>query len=112
MADISRFVQRQVLINSDEKYLDLLNRKRLNFLRYRATPNFQLLNIGSATDPQAIGIRHVWKTGDKYYKLAQKYYGDPTEWWIIAQFNQKPTEGHLKVGDVIIVPTKLAQSPY
>ena len=31
--------------------------------------------------------QHIWKTGDHYYKLAHKYYGDATYWWIIAIAN-------------------------
>ena len=50
---------------------------------------------------------HVWGEGDRYYKLAEKYYGNPEDWWIIAKFNQKPTESHIKVGDIISVPTPL-----
>ena len=50
---------------------------------------------------------HIWKTGDRYYKLAAAYYGRPQLWWVIALYNQKPTEGHLKIGDVIKIPTSL-----
>ena len=45
--------------------------------------------------------------GDRYYKLADGYYGDSRYWWIIAWFNKKPTESHIKVGDIIRVPTSL-----
>lgn len=52
-------------------------------------------------------IGHIWTTGDRLYKLAEKYYNDPTLWWVIAWYNNRPTEGHFKVGDVIQIPTPI-----
>jgi nucleoid-associated protein YgaU len=52
-------------------------------------------------------ISHIWKTGDRYYKLAERYYGRPQYWWAIALYNNKPTEGHLRLGDTIQVPVPL-----
>ena len=59
-------------------------------------------------DAKTIGaIGHIWTTGDRLYKLAEKHYNDPTLWWSIAWFNNRPTEAHFKVGDVIQIPTPL-----
>jgi nucleoid-associated protein YgaU len=52
-------------------------------------------------------VNHVWKRGDKFYKLANTYYKDPTMWWVIAQFNKSPTEAGIDYGDLIMVPTPL-----
>ena len=41
------------------------------------------------------------------FKLASKYYDDPTMWWVIAFYNQKPTEFHLKLGDLVYIPVPL-----
>tara|TARA_Y100000310_G_C20310973_1_gene636216 strand:+ start:143 stop:394 length:252 start_codon:yes stop_codon:yes gene_type:complete len=49
-------------------------------------------------------IKHMWVLGDHLYKLAAEYYGSPTYWWIIARFNQKPTEAHIKMGDTLYIP--------
>jgi len=49
-------------------------------------------------------VKHVWKTGDRYYKLAATYYGRPELWWAIALYNEKPTEAHISFGDTIRVP--------
>ena len=57
-------------------------------------------------------IKHIWKTGDRYYKLAAKYYSDPTLWWIIAFYNQKPTEHHVQLGDIIYIPVPLESIQY
>ena len=52
-------------------------------------------------------VNHIWKSGDKYYKLANQHYNDPTMWWVIALYNQKPTEFHMVPGDIVYIPTPL-----
>tara|TARA_R100001086_G_C11820877_1_gene254048 strand:+ start:930 stop:1172 length:243 start_codon:yes stop_codon:yes gene_type:complete len=56
---------------------------------------------------EIITVTHIWKTGDRYYKLANRYYERPELWWVIALFNNKPTEGHLKKGDIVYIPTPI-----
>ena len=46
----------------------------------------------------------TWSTGDRFYKLSSTYYNNPEYWWVIAWFNKKPTEQHVALGDVILVP--------
>ena len=48
---------------------------------------------------------YQWNYGDKLYKLAERFYGDPKLWWIIAHVNMKPTDSHYEVGDTIIIPS-------
>ncbi len=31
----------------------------------------------------------------------------PRFWWVIAQFNQRPTEANCQVGDMIMIPMPL-----
>jgi len=50
---------------------------------------------------------HIWTMGDRYYKLADLYYGNSRYWWIIAWFNKKPTESHINNGDIIRVPKSI-----
>ena len=72
----------------------------------------ETLNINYPTFNDVLGFDyeiHVWGVGDRYYKLASRYYGDPTYWWVIAWFNKKPTESHIEVGDFIRVPLPLNQ---
>lgn len=49
----------------------------------------------------------VYKTGDRLYKFAYKYYGDVDLWWVIAWYNNKPTDSHFKLGDVVYIPREL-----
>ena len=47
---------------------------------------------------------YVWGLGDSYWKVANKFYGDPKLWWILAWFNRKPTEAHCVPGTTIQIP--------
>ena len=50
---------------------------------------------------------HIWVRGDRFYKLAHKYYGKPEYWWVIAFYNKKASEAEFKVGDLYFVPLPL-----
>jgi len=55
-------------------------------------------------------IQHVWATGDRYHKLSAIYYKNPKYWWLIAWYNQTPTEAHVKVGELIYIPMPLERA--
>tara|TARA_B100000424_G_scaffold245439_1_gene216431 strand:+ start:17 stop:355 length:339 start_codon:yes stop_codon:yes gene_type:complete len=105
MAYVDKYRNRNrfVFLNSDELYEDILRRKRITSLKQYQTRLFTNLR----SKPGIETSTHIWKTGDRYYKLANTYYGNPQLWWIIALYNQKPTEGHLKLGDVIEIPSPI-----
>ncbi len=50
---------------------------------------------------------HYWSSGDNYYSLSRKYYGDKSHWWIIARFNGKPTNADVSIGDRLVIPFPL-----
>lgn len=52
-------------------------------------------------------IQRVFTMGDKMYKFAYEYYGDVDYWWIIAWYNNKPTDAHFNIGDVVYIPREL-----
>ena len=52
-------------------------------------------------------IEKTFGIGDKMYKYAHEIYGDAEYWWVIAWFNNKPTDMHCKVGDVLTIPVPL-----
>jgi nucleoid-associated protein YgaU len=70
-----------------------------------STPS--IIRITAAQRRTITDVNHIWKTGDRYYKLAERYYGRPQYWWAIALYNNKPTEGHVRLGDTIRVPLPL-----
>ncbi len=86
-------------------------REKFNENRRQFLPKIATINIEYPTFDEMLDLDYedvVWTMGDRYYKLAAAYYGDPTYWWVIAWFNKKPTESHVNIGDVIRIPTSLS----
>jgi len=84
----------------------LLKRRGVNRAEFYTTPKFLPV---LPEDLEASGVEfHIWKVGDRFSKLAAEEYGDPTLWWVIAYINKKPTEGHVKPGDQIIIPRDIS----
>jgi len=102
---MGRYDGRAIFKTNNPLYRDDLRKRGLKYFRFYETPRFEILSpfdVGEITD-----VGHVWSLGDRYYKLAHKYYGDSEMWWVIAWYNGKPTEAHLKIGDRIKIPTPL-----
>tara|TARA_Y100000310_G_scaffold216601_1_gene217655 strand:- start:97 stop:435 length:339 start_codon:yes stop_codon:yes gene_type:complete len=101
----SRYENRIVLRNQEEQYKELFENRNVPFIRHYNTPV-----LGHPTDEDIDSLvikQHLWSIGDRYYKLADKYYNLSKYWWIIAWYNQAPTEAHLMPGDVIYIPLPL-----
>ena len=102
---MSRYDGRRVYLNDDDFYEEVFEERGVSSIRHYATPT---LNHPSVEQVGSLNtIPHVWKTGDRYYKLAHKHYGDKTLWWLIAWFNKAPTESHLTTGQAIKIPLPL-----
>lgn len=101
----SRYNKRDKIINSDEMYKDSFDKRDVNSITHYSTPKLnhlqpdKLYNISEFV--------HIWKSGDRLYKLAYEHYGDSELWWIIAWYNKKPTEAHFKIGDTVYIPNPL-----
>ena len=101
----SRYVNRTIFRTSNALYAKDLEKRAIRYFRYYETPRFRELTPSDQDDIDVVG--HTWSLGDRYYKLAHKYYGDPEMWWIIAWYNAKPTEGHLRIGETVNIPVPL-----
>lgn len=94
-----------VFTNDADIYFHLLEERGLKRIVQYQTSVFARL---SPEDIERIGVTNrVWKLGDRLYKLAARFYGDPTYWWVIARFNARPTDAHFKLGDVVAIPGPL-----
>lgn len=102
---INRYKNRRILKNDLEQYSETLKKRNVKFIEHYASPNFSINTLENYKNIKTVS--HVWKEGDRFYKLAEKYYGDSRDWWVIAKFNLKPTESELQVGDIIEIPTPL-----
>ena len=101
----SRLAGRRIFKNQnllyDEKFkskdLKAINQYNTATLMYPSAEQLQDINYDTRT----------WKLGDRLYNIAFEIYGDARYWWILAQFNKKPTDHHFKVGDIYYIPLDL-----
>ncbi len=104
---MSRYYARQTVKNSDELYEATLQERDLNHIKHYTMPQMQGLTIEERASLER--TKHVWKLGDKFFKLAAEYYGDPQMWWVIARYNTLPTEAHASIGQIIYIPQPLTR---
>ena len=98
----NRFRHRLKIINSAEQYEEAFEERNVKFIKQYSTPIMS--RITPKQRASLSKIKHIWKYGDKFYKLAAKHYNDPKLWWVIAWYNTTPTEAHLKPGDTVRIP--------
>ena len=102
---MSRYKRREVAINDNETFDEHFEVRDVKSIIHFRTPKLMY-----PTDEQykALSfVSHVWSRGDRFHLLAAKYYSNSELWWIIAQFNQTPTEQHCKEGQPIRIPYPL-----
>ena len=95
-----------VLVNNNNEIYEnfLKDRNLVKINQY----NTQRLNYPSDEQLQDIDIiQHVWSSNDKLWRLSERYYDDPSYWWVIAFFNKKPCELDIESGEVILIPQPL-----
>jgi len=102
---MSRFSGRRLLRNNLEEYDEFFEDRNVKQITHFGTGALKYPTVGQIASLQS--VERIWKVGDRYYKLAAEYYGNPRLWWVIAQYNQRPTEADVKVGDLIFIPLPL-----
>jgi nucleoid-associated protein YgaU len=95
---------------SDDFYKEFLEDRGISKAQHFTTAHIGGLNSRIRSSFKV--IEHIWGSGDHFYKLAQKHYGNPKLWWLIAWYNTTPTEAHVKLGDTIRIPTPLERALY
>ena len=100
-----RYNTKNIIVNEFEIYEKYFEDRNVKLINHYESPEFEYPT--QQENNNTITIEHIWTYGDRYYKLASLYYGDPKMWWVIAMYNKKPTEQHVKLGDTILIPTLL-----
>jgi hypothetical protein len=105
---MSRYTQREQRLNnprsgnSMEIYQEIIDNRNIKQIIQYTSPAFPPLTSERRQSVQYDS--HIWSRGDRFYKIAYEYYGDSSLWYLIAWFNQAPTESHINLGDTIMVP--------
>lgn len=101
----SRYDNKEKSLNTSDKYKEVFEDRGVKSITQFKTPN---LSHATAEQIRTLDKKyHTWKLGDRFYKLSKKFYGDEKYWWVIAWFNQTPTESHLKPGKILTIPIPL-----
>lgn len=90
---------------SNEAYKSKILEKQRKNVVLHTTPSYKLDD--TQTDLDFTFTEIYWSEGDRLYKLSNEYYNSTRFWWVIAFFNQKPTDADYKVGDLVLIPTPL-----
>jgi len=94
------YPNQEIMLIDFDHYFEVLQKKGVLVLQARRTQTFEKIS-GNEID---VLDEHVWSHGDNLSKLAHRYYGDYTYWWVIALVNKKPTDAHYSVGDNLYIP--------
>lgn len=84
--------------NKSDQYKKVLEDRGVKVIEQYRTP------IVKAIPNTTPSFEYIWKQGDAFWRLSHKFYGDKQYWYVIAQFNNKPTESHINIGDTINIP--------
>tara|TARA_A100001515_G_scaffold132646_1_gene121266 strand:- start:428 stop:763 length:336 start_codon:yes stop_codon:yes gene_type:complete len=100
-----RYDNRNLFFNKEPLYDEVFEERNVDGIRHYSTAT---MKFPTADEIQQMIIKnHVWSVGDRYYKLAIDNYGDASYWWVIAMFNQRPTEANWTVGEIVQIPLPL-----
>jgi len=103
---VSRYKFVSKVANDLEEFEDLLENRRKAYIVQHKTR--RLAGYNRRLMRSVNNVFHTWKQADRYWKLADRYYNDARYWWVIAEWNQRPTESYVENGDVILIPTPVA----
>ena len=106
---INRFsFNRRIIKNNSKIYSDYFEERGIRSLDQYSSP---IIKYPTDEELNLIPfLEHTWVTGDRLYKLSQKYYGNTKDWWIILNFNKIGSEVSIKQGDIIKIPQNIQET--
>jgi hypothetical protein len=102
---MNRYSTRTRAINDVYQDDELFENRGVKKIEQYTTPTFK--NPTQADLDRVEYTFHYWSNGQRFFKLAQKYYNDHRYWYIIARFNNKANESQMEEGEQIKIPTNL-----
>ena len=104
MAD---FYTKKIFTNDNILYRKKFENKQIKNIKQYETPKFNQI---TESDLERISFfNYAWSRGDNWQYIADKFYNAPKDWKILALFNKKPTECHISIGDIIMLPNSLEE---
>jgi nucleoid-associated protein YgaU len=103
----SRYDKYRIINNNISPYEFLRKERNIKNIRQYETP--YIYNPTALDRARLKTTNHIWKYGDRFYQLAERYYGDVRYWWVIALYNGYMTESDIKAGDMLAIPLDLEE---
>ena len=100
--------RRKIITNDSEYYEPLRKSRELKRIKQYETP--KMTNPTVAQRAAIVSNKHIWKYGDRLYKLADQYYGDSRFWWAIAWWNGYGVEAQIKNGAILYIPLDISET--
>ena len=107
MSDIKNLTS-TTITNDIDFYKELRERRGVKQIEHFTTPVLSHPTVAERARLRTSS--HVWKYGDRLYKLAHQYYGDVRYWWVIAWYYGFPTEAEIATGDLLEVPLDISEA--
>ena len=106
---MSRYGKAKIVDNKEDFYSPILEERDI-----KTVVQMETVKLHNPTVAERRLIRtntHIWKYSDRFYKLANQYYGDKTLWWIIAIANPSIIFGTLlpPTGVQLRIPVNISQ---
>tara|TARA_R100000008_G_scaffold83989_1_gene70316 strand:- start:677 stop:1027 length:351 start_codon:yes stop_codon:yes gene_type:complete len=92
-----------ISLSKREMFKQVKSSRNLDEIRILSTSKFNRITDSDLEDIEFDS--YTWSRGDRFYKLAADFYGQVDYWWVIALFNNAPTEQHVTIGTEIFIPT-------
>ena len=98
----SRYLNKTLYINNSEYYMPLKAKRGVKIINHYGTTRLRHPPVSVRANLST--EVYIWKYGDRFYQLAERYYSDVRYWWVIAWYNGLPTEADVYPGDVLHIP--------
>tara|TARA_R110000744_G_scaffold30037_3_gene71287 strand:+ start:184 stop:522 length:339 start_codon:yes stop_codon:yes gene_type:complete len=98
----SRYINTKFFKNNLRIYDSVFEDRGVKHINQYMTSKFKALLPGQEASLRVTKV--MWQPGDRLERLASRAYGDGSYWWIIARYNNKPTDAHYAVGDEVLIP--------
>lgn len=102
---VSRYSKNIVVRTDTSDYKTALDKRGVQYIDHFSFEKFKILRIRDIVGIKI--VNHTWQASDRFFKLSNEYYNDPTYWWIIAYYNGTPLETDVTVGQNIQIPIPL-----
>ena len=107
---LDRNEDREIYINDHDFYTSKAYERGINFFKHYGRTKLNSMSKENIKNLNVVDV--LWKSSDRLYRYAYKYYGDARYWSVIGLFNKKPIDIFYNTGDIVHIPLPLEEVLY